>query len=118
MMTFAEKQDSKEIKPRYLNGYLRLSVWAILFLVAMGSVLGLLYWRRTQRADESVKRGRETAVDLIVKAIKISDSLALERHREVMDELQKTHPAGHEENEAKPLDTAKLYEQLQPKEEK
>ncbi len=119
MNSFAQSPDSKEMKIRRLNGWLRWSLWAILFLVAVGTILGLLYWRRSARVDAAQKESRETAVGLIVKAIKISDSLDEARHKEVMVELHRLHPIqGRKPETPESLDTKKLYEQLQPEEKK
>ncbi len=119
MSDFAKSPDSREIKIQRLNGWLRFSLWVILFFVAVGTLAGFFYWQRTKRMETAQKEARGTALDLIVKAIKISDSLDAERHKEVMGELRRLHPVRNQtEKTPQSLDTEKLYEQLQPREKK
>lgn len=116
MMTFAEGGDSKEIKIRRLNGWLHRAVWAIIFLLAVGTIAGFLYWRRSGRVEKEQQNARHTAVELILRAFKVSDSLDVERHNQVMEKLDRIldmhrRPSAPEESTPR-LDAAILKKQL------
>lgn len=107
--------DSKEVKIRELNGRLRKMVYAILGLVLLGTIIGLMYWRISALKIVEGERNRQTAVDIIVKAMAYYDSLASVRHNEIMNELKNTHKDGVFSH---PADTAILRETLEQKEKK
>lgn len=102
--------DSKEIKIRELNGRLRKSVYIILGLVAFGTIVGLMYWRLSDLKTIQGEQNRQTAVNIIVKAMAYYDSLASVRHNEIMNELKKTHKDGVF---ARPADTTILRRELE-----
>lgn len=104
--------DSKEIKIRRLNGKLRFAIWCIAILVFLGSVAGGVYWRRTILAEQRMDENRDTAVDIIVKAMDVSEARALERYNNIMKKLDALHPSSPKVKEPESLDTARFRQQL------
>lgn len=79
MNDFGRKQDSKEVKIRELNGWVRKLLYVLLGLVVFGTITGLVYWRRSVQAERKGEENRKTAVNLIVQAMAYRDSVEIRR---------------------------------------
>lgn len=123
---FEEMSVSKETLIKRLNGKLRAAIWTTIGLLIFGTIVGLIYWRRSVIAEEKAEETRKSAVAILLRAIDYRDSLERERDSvayvddqkfkaEVRDALgiyrekMKPFPAKQEP------DTAYLREQLEGK---
>lgn len=115
-MGFEERQSTKELILKKLNGKLRLALWGLVALGVFSSLGALIWWRqsttRLTRAEESQNKMRET----IVGAIVASDSLEAVRHNEEMKLLEKIYEEVSGRNirlpAEKQLDKEQLNDQL------
>jgi len=96
-----------------INGKLRFAAWAIALLLFVGTVAGFIYWRRSVLAEQRMDENRESAKDMIIKAIIVFEQGEIARHRELMGRLELMHPTGHKLKDIWDLDTAYLREQIQ-----
>lgn len=116
-------QDSKEIKIKELNGWVRKLLITLLGLIIFGTVVGLIYWRKSYIAQ---KRNDELQAQLL-RAIFVMDSTFKADYatkEDLRSVAEQVHPdvqivlPEEREPEAVP-DTAYWREQIQmPKEEK